>query len=484
MRNLTISAMLLAIFAGFAMAVDTPAPTPADTSVPVIGILPFNNLAPDPEFVTPVPPNKASDMAAVAFNTTNWIGYGLPEFVLVKLTMGNTTGVVQSYVMNIAAKKLNKEYLSELENDTETIGKMDDLVGTKWIVKGEYQKKGDMLEVKIHLIDPDDTNATKGPFEFKRKINEFFDLASDIAIKIMSEVGAPVDPANQAVVMAHETDNFLAARWLGEGCRTYATGQRISNFQLALDADPKFTEARLLLADSYRLDGQSQRALPEYAQILLEDTNLPGVKWGLALATKATVMEALDKIQKENNPNTPGLDDKTKVQVKAQLDKAIAELYSKGFVDVIKLLEENLAAHPLFMPDYEDLIRLNLDMGNKLKQTSNFDKAIAVADGGIKLFPQYYLLYELEGQAYWYRGINGKSWQTDYKTAIDVFKKCLAMNANNPRIHYNLGSLYYNLKMANETIAEWELFMQLDPSFSKKDDLQKTIAEIKAKGLK
>ena len=76
------------------------------------------------------------------------------------------------------------------------------------------------------------------------------------------------------------------------------------------------------------------------------------------------------------------------------------------------------------------------------------------------------------------------STQSDYKTAVDVFKECLKWNANNPRIHYNLGSLYYNLKMGNEAIAEWETFLVQEPNFNKKDELLKMIDDVKTKGLK
>jgi tetratricopeptide (TPR) repeat protein len=478
--KIAITLVLMALGAAFA-ADATPAPVME--AVPVVAVMPFTNLAPDPEFVTPVPPNKASDLAVVAFNTTNWVSYGLPEFVLMGLNRAQLVGVVQSYVLNIATKKLDKEYGTTL--DLETIGKLDDLVGTNWLVEGEYRKDNDNLIVSIKLINPDDAATNKGPFEFKRKINEFLTLSEEITEKVLIETGKTPDAGALERIKQRPSENFLAIRWMGEGCRTYATGQRISNFQLALETDPAFTEARLLLADSYRLDGQEARALPEYATVIKEDATLPGGVWGLAMATKSTLQDAITKLRKEYDDRiAQAADAKSAGKLRDEQTTMINKVYSDGFPEVIRLLEDNIKAFPLFIPNYEDIIRLNTDMGFKLKILSFFDKAIEYASTATKLFPEYYLSYELEGQAYWYRGMCGKSWQSDYKTAVDVFKECLKWNANNPRIHYNLGSLYYNLKMGNEAIAEWETFLQLEPNFNKKDELLKMIDDIKTKGLK
>lgn len=480
--KIKISITLILIALGAAFAADA-TPAPAMEAIPVVAVMPFTNLAPDPEFVTPVPPNKASDLAAVAFNTTNWVSYGLPEFVLMGLNRAQLVGVVQSYVLNIATKKLDEEYGTTL--DLETIGKLDDLVGTNWMVEGEYRKDKDDLIVSVKLINPDDAAQNKGPFEFKRKISEFLTLSEEITEKILAEVGKTPDAAALERIKQRPSENFLAIRWMGEGCRTYATGQRISNFQLALEADPAFTEARLLLADSYRLDGQEVRALPEYATVILEDATIPGGTWGLAMATKNTLQDAIAKLRKEYDDRiAQATDAKSVGKLKDEQTTMINKIYSDGFPEVIRLLEDNIKNFPLFIPNYEDVIRINTDMGFKLKILSFFDKAIEYASAETKLFPEYYLPYELEGQAYWYRGMSGKSWQSDYKTAVDVFKECLKWNANNPRIHYNLGSLYYNLKMGNEAIAEWETFLVQEPNFNKKDELLKMIDEIKTKGLK
>jgi tetratricopeptide (TPR) repeat protein len=480
--RITIGLTLLLIALGTAFAADV-TPEPTVEPVPVVAVLPFNNLAPDPEFVTPVPPNKANDLAAVAFNTTNWISYALPEFVLMGFTRAESVGVVQSYVLNIATKKLDKEYGTEL--DPETVGRLDDLVGTNWMVEGDYKKDKDEITVSVKLVNPDDATTNRGPFEFKHKINDFLLLSEEITEKLLAEMGKTPDATALANIKQRPTTNFLAIRWLGEGCRTYATGQRISNFQLALEADPAFTEVRLLLADSYRLDGQETRAIPEYVTVIKEDPTLPGGLWGLAMATKNTLQDAVAKVRKSYDDTIAQTSDpKTVGKLKDEQAAAISKIYSDEYPDIIRTLEDNLKQFPLFIPNYEELIRINTDMGFKLKILSFFDKAIEYASDATKLFPEYYLPYELEGQAYWYRGMCGKNWQSDYKTAIDVFKDCLKWNENNPRIHYNLGSLYYNLKMGNEAVAEWEIFLQQEPNFSKKDELQKMIDDIKTKGLK
>jgi tetratricopeptide (TPR) repeat protein len=480
--KIKIALTLILMALGAAYAADA-TPAPVVEAVPVVAVMPFTNLAPDPEFVTPVPPNKASDLAAVAFNTTNWVSYGLPEFVLMGLTRAGSVGVIQSYVLNIATKKLDKEYGTTL--DLETIGKLDDLVGTNWMVEGEYHKDKDDLIVSVKLINPDDAAASKGPFEFKIKAGEFLTLSEQITEKLLTEMGKTPDAEALERIKQHPSENFLAIRWMGEGCRTYATGQRISNFQLALEADPAFTEARLLLADSYRLDGQETRALPEYETVIKEDPSLPGGVWGKAIAIKTNLQDEITKVRKEYDDRiAKSTDAKNTGKLKDEQTAAINKIYSDSFPEVIRLLEDNIKAFPLFIPNYEDIVRLNTDMGFKLKILSFFDKAIEYASAATKLFPEYYLSYELEGQAYWYRGMCGKSWQSDYKTAIDVFKDCLKWNGNNPRIHYNLGSLYYNLKMGTEAVAEWETFLTQEPNFNKKDELQKMIDDIKTKGLK
>ncbi len=132
--------VISALSGGMIWAADMPVTTTSIDAVPVIAVLPFTNLVPDPEFISPLPPDKANDINN-AFNTTNWISFGLPELILLKLTASKQVGVVQSYVLNIAHKKLDKEYTSDL--DETTIYEVDDLVGTNWMVSGKYDKKVD-----------------------------------------------------------------------------------------------------------------------------------------------------------------------------------------------------------------------------------------------------------------------------------------------------------------------------------------------------
>ncbi len=124
------------------------------------------------------------------------------------------------------------------------------------VVEGTVQRSGDRVHVRAQLIHaPSDSHLWTA--EYDRDLRDAFDLQSEVARAIASEVRIKITPAEQRLlvskrVIAREAiDNYLQGRYFLNSRTEQNMRKAIEFFQSAIQADPNYAQAYAGLADCY-----------------------------------------------------------------------------------------------------------------------------------------------------------------------------------------------------------------------------------------
>lgn len=218
---LIISALLIAAVAYFFIFERRVARTPIITSIVV---LPLQNLSGDP--------------------AQEYFADGMTDALIGDLAQLGALRVI-SRTSAMHYKGTNKslpEIARELKVDA--------------VVEGTVQRSGDRVHVRAQLIHaPSDSHLWTA--EYDRDLRDAFDLQSEVARAIASEVRIKITPAEQRLlvskrVIAREAiDNYLQGRYFLNSRTEQNMRKAIEFFQSAIQADPNYAQAYAGLADCY-----------------------------------------------------------------------------------------------------------------------------------------------------------------------------------------------------------------------------------------
>ncbi len=131
-------------------------------------------------------------------------------------------------------------------------------LGVSYILDGSVQRYGDRARIMVQLIDAinDEIIWTKN---YDRDIVDVFNIQSEIAMQITSELNAIITPSQKILLQENRTKNVKAFELYQMG-RFYwnkRTGdgytKSIEYFEKAIDKDPNYGLAYAGLADTYQL---------------------------------------------------------------------------------------------------------------------------------------------------------------------------------------------------------------------------------------
>lgn len=211
-------------------AVATPAGDAAPAAEPAalalgIGVLPFDNLSPDPE--------------------NAFFASGIHEEVLTRLAQLHDVRVISRTSMeNIAAEDLA----------VPDIGRR---LGVSHVMEGSVRRAGDKVRITVQLIEAA-TDKHLWAENYDRTLEDVFAVQSEIALAIAGQLEIALTPSAQGALQELPTRNaeayelYLRAMaekriWRGtEGFRTL-----ITLLEPAIALDPEFAQARVVLAEAY-----------------------------------------------------------------------------------------------------------------------------------------------------------------------------------------------------------------------------------------
>ena len=167
------------------------------------------------------------------------------EEVLTKLSrMGELRIISRTSMERIAEKKL----------EVSAIGQR---LGVSHVLEGSVRRAGDQIRVTVQLIEAT-SDAHIWAENYDRKLDDVFAIQSEIALAIADQLKLTLSPELQANLSERPTQNQEAYALYLRALNDSRSWRGVSGFQTliallepAVQLDPDFLAAKLLLADAY-----------------------------------------------------------------------------------------------------------------------------------------------------------------------------------------------------------------------------------------
>lgn len=218
---------------------------PAYGGHPLIAVLPFANLSPDPE--------------------NAYFADGLHEEVLA--TLARTGGL----------RVISRTSVQEFRDSKRNLKQIADALGVSLILEGSVRRSGDELRLTLQLIDGrTDEHLWAGTYD--RKFRESLDLQRSIAEQVVTAIGATLSPSDQrridraAPTVPEAYDAYLHALALASQYGTEAEfGVVLALLDRSIELDPGFAPAYALRAKMrvwfHAAVGTDDMAMPDGARV-------------------------------------------------------------------------------------------------------------------------------------------------------------------------------------------------------------------------
>jgi eukaryotic-like serine/threonine-protein kinase len=232
-----------------------------------LAILPLANQSRDPE--------------------TDYLADGITESIINNLSqIGKLRVMARSTVFRYKGREL----------DPLQVGRE---LGVRAILIGRMLKRGDMLIIKVELVDAGDGSHLWGE-NYNRPMADIFAVEADISSVISEKLRLRLDSAQKKRLAKRHTDKteayhlYLKGRSFWNKRTTDSLKRGIDYFNRAIAADPNYALAYAGLADSYNILASYSALAPEEAfpkaraaatQALALDQRLPEAHASLAFVT-------------------------------------------------------------------------------------------------------------------------------------------------------------------------------------------------------
>jgi TolB-like protein len=138
------------------------------------------------------------------------------------------------------------------EQDAREIGRQ---LGARYLLEGSVQSNRTRMRVTTQLIDTE-TGADVWSMRFDRPPGDIFEIQDDIALQVTRALELSLDAKERDRLTGQGTENldaylaFLQGRSLQANDRVVDMREAIGHFERAIEADPKFADAYVSLADA------------------------------------------------------------------------------------------------------------------------------------------------------------------------------------------------------------------------------------------
>ena len=295
----------------------------------------------------------------------------------------------------------------EIKNPNEASG----ILGAKLVITGNMQRIGDMIRLRLNVIDTKTLNQIGSPIVLTDPITNLSTWQEDIFIKIIQSLEVKKRIRMPQTLMPGDTSlpdaykcYVLGLGYLQTTDEVESLDKGISQFKKAIGYDPQYALAYIKLARAYRNKYEHSKEL-----IWLEEARS---NCNLALQISAQLVQANLSLGVINRSQ-------------GQYEEAI-----KSFKDGLRVEPKNYDAHIQLAYTYEEFGRP--------------DEAEEIYKKAIQLRPLYGFAYDWLGVFYLY--------QARYEEAEKMFLTVIKLMPDNYSGYCSLGVIYSN--MHRDELAE------------------------------
>jgi len=220
--------------------------------------------------------------------------------------------------------------------------------------------------------------------------------------------------------------------------------EAVSEFEKALELEPRYMNALLGLARTFRALGEEEKAMSFYKRALEVNPIHPQLRYDLALIASekgdiATALNHLSVIVKTSPSFQPGFRlAGMLLWKKGELTRAERFLHH-----AISLKPEDAQAHNLLAIVYQQ-------KGENEKALSEWEKACRLNPKEVAFLQNLGKMYQLLGR---------------HSQAIQIYQQCLKLLPGNPELMNDLAVCLANNNQIQEAISLWKKILQANPDF-------------------
>jgi tetratricopeptide (TPR) repeat protein len=329
------------------------------------------------------------------------------------------------------------ELLDELQRKQQVIAEIARELNVDAVVEGTVQRSGERVHVRAQLIHAV-SDSHLWAADYDRDSRDIFDLQSEVARAIASEVRIQITPAEQRLLVPKRTvdraaiDNYLQGRYFWNRRTEQDMRKAIGYFEAAITADPNYAQAYAGLADSYNQLGTIMIGVmpPSEARRTGEIAARKG------LEVDKEVAEAHAALAYENffNWNWASAEDEFKRSIQLNPNYASAHSHYGLYLVARERIDEAVAETNRAQELDPLSLSISASRGFLLMNARRYEEAIAQQRRVIAIDPNHY-------QAHWFLALtylaNG---QTDQ--AIATSEKAVAISNRAPAALGVLGMAY------------------------------------------
>ncbi len=283
--------------------------------------------------------------------------------------------------------------------------------------EGSFKKSGGSLSVNFHSRK----DVSPGGNAAKPQAADTPASSGDNAASPQA-TDTPIPPTPKPSPTPSASDH------VDQGMAYYEQGEldkAIAEFQAALELEPDASDAYRNLGTAYGKQGEWEKALAAYEQAVDIDPN-----FGKAYGDMVGAYASLGK------------------------------------------LEEAIAAGEKAVEMVPDYATAHNNLGVAYRQQDRIDEAIAEFQKAMQLDPDDAMPHFNMGVIYYK--------QDQFDQAIDEWLEAKKLDQNYAMTHKNLGIVYLDLDQPADALTELELYLQLAPDASDKEQVEKVIAKLNA----
>ena len=321
-------------------------------------------------------------------------------------------------------KVISRNSSMTFKNTEKTTPEIAALLSVGYILEGSYRESGDRLRITTQLIEAS-TDKHLWSEVYDRLRGDIFDIQSDIARNVATELKRILTPEEVEKISKKPTENLEAYYLYRQGLNHYYVHierefwKSIEYFERAIELDPQFTMAYVMIAKSYQY-------LVRYSFISREEVKLKA---------KEAILEALE------------------------LDPKLGEVYST--LGLVKIVFD----WDIYSPEQEFQIAIKLNPGSivvcesyaeYLRWLGRYDESISLAKRALEFDPRNFMRYNWLGIFYCYAG--------RYEESIQAFENTLKLDPDNIRAYQWLAFNYALLGMDDNAIEYADKTMSIIPT--------------------
>ena len=374
----------------------------------IAGILIWNNQPKKPNGLpaTEDNPNKEISIAVLPFDNLS----GDPEQ---EVMCDGLTEEIIHYLSIIKEfdKVISRSSIMTFKDSNKTIPEVAKLLNVNFILEGSYRQSGNRLRITAQLIEASSDNHLWTEI-YERPAGDIFDIQSDIAKKIASNLKGELSTGENKQIAKRPTDNleayslYLKGRYFWNKRTKEGFNEAIKYYQDAIEKDNNYALAYAGLADCYINASFYEYIPPQYGceeakipltKVFKIDNNLSEAYASMALLMRNCEWDwdsSLHSIERaiQLNPNN-----------------ANAHLWYSGLLSLLGFHNEAIieAKRAQALDPLSPFI--NSSVAIRLYYARKFDQAIEEASKALIINPDFYLAHNFLGLAYLQKGMFTKA---------------------------------------------------------------------------